>query len=139
MSFTRSACGLAIAVVIGSSLGTAPVVHGSSAAHRGLWSSKPLFTPTCYNGVFPNQHYANNTGTAFSQDPTRTFCCGGVSETCQAEFVSPIIPQGSLPGCEPPSYPRRRALFLSPFSFPPSPFALPRSAGPHPLPQPTSR
>lgn len=56
-------------------------------AHVGRWDQRPLFTPGCYNGAFPNTN----------QDATRTFCCSGANAACPAEYASPPIPLDQLP------------------------------------------
>lgn len=59
----------------------------STRVHHGVWSARPLWTPSCYNGIFPDTN----------QDPTRTFCCSVNSEVCSEKYSPPAIPVSSLP------------------------------------------
>ena len=51
-------------------------MFGVVTAHVGVWSSRPLWTPSCVNGAFPGTE----------QDPTRTFCCQDRNPACIDKF-----------------------------------------------------
>jgi hypothetical protein len=67
-----------------TSAAAAPV---RARGHRGEWTQRPLFTPTCQNSI-PDSP---------DTDPTRNICCGAGNARCPAKFALPLTPRGQLP------------------------------------------
>ena len=78
----------AIAGASGTTTASTATANTAARGHKGRWSQRPLFTPTCQNAIL-------DTGPAV--DPSRNMCCGGPSATCPAKFATPLTPTSALP------------------------------------------
>ena len=70
-----------LALATAGILAAAAVSSPPTRSHVGHWASIPLWTPSCWNGYYPDS----------GDDPSRVFCCDPRDvPTCPAEFVAEV-------------------------------------------------